>query len=193
MTPGARRRGRRIWSPAEEYGRLRPQARLADQGDPLGQQYIPYILPDGTHARGVDGKELKLALPDSDSGVTSATSRRARARSTSGAGRSARARSMATGPTETMPAAVRAGVTPKHQADRPRWRVELVRDHPEGRPPDRRPQRDHGDRGRRTARHPGRKGPIAFQHHGGVSSDGKYVGNPSLVQFRNVRIKNFLD
>ena len=30
---------------------------------------IPYILPDGTHARDIHGKELKLALPDSDSGV----------------------------------------------------------------------------------------------------------------------------
>ena len=31
-------------------------------------------------------------------------------------------------------------------------------------------------------------GPIAFQHHGGYR-DGKYLGKPSLVQFRNVRIK----
>ena len=30
---------------------------------------IPYILPDGTHAKDVNGKELKLALPDADSGV----------------------------------------------------------------------------------------------------------------------------
>ena len=30
---------------------------------------IPYVLPDGGHAKGIDGKELRLALPDSDSGV----------------------------------------------------------------------------------------------------------------------------
>ena len=30
---------------------------------------VPYILPDGTHARDVNGKELKFALPDSDSGI----------------------------------------------------------------------------------------------------------------------------
>src|SRR5688500_6351305 len=30
---------------------------------------VPYILPDGSHARDVNGKEMKLALPDSDSGV----------------------------------------------------------------------------------------------------------------------------
>ena len=28
-----------------------------------------YVLPDGSHARGSDGKVLKFALPDSDSGV----------------------------------------------------------------------------------------------------------------------------
>src|SRR5688572_31851791 len=26
---------------------------------------VPYILPDGSHARDVNGKEMKLALPDS--------------------------------------------------------------------------------------------------------------------------------
>jgi len=30
---------------------------------------VPYVLPDGTHARDVHGKELKFALPDSDSGI----------------------------------------------------------------------------------------------------------------------------
>src|SRR5687767_12026255 len=30
---------------------------------------VPYILPDGSHARDVTGKEMKMALPDSDSGV----------------------------------------------------------------------------------------------------------------------------
>ena len=30
---------------------------------------IPYILPDGTHARDIHGKEMRLALPDADSGV----------------------------------------------------------------------------------------------------------------------------
>ena len=36
---------------------------------PYINNYIPYVLPDGTHARGVDGKPLTLSLPDSDSGV----------------------------------------------------------------------------------------------------------------------------
>src|SRR5262245_31563240 len=30
---------------------------------------VPYILPDGTHARDIHGKEMKMMLPDSDSGI----------------------------------------------------------------------------------------------------------------------------
>ena len=30
---------------------------------------VPYILPDGTHARDIHGKPIKLAMPDSDSGI----------------------------------------------------------------------------------------------------------------------------
>ncbi len=148
---------------------------------------IPYILPDGTHARGVDGKELKLALPDSDSGVY--------------------LRDLKTGKSQVniwcwpigsgevygyrtdpeMSPTVRAGVTPKHQADKPvgEWNsfeITLV--------DDRLTVVLNGIKVIEDAQLPGipEKGPIAFQHHGGFK-DGKYFGNPSLVQFRNVRIK----
>jgi hypothetical protein len=30
---------------------------------------VPYILPDGTHARDFHGKEMRMSLPDSDSGI----------------------------------------------------------------------------------------------------------------------------
>ena len=36
---------------------------------PYTNRNVPYILPDGTHARDIHGKELKLALPDADSGI----------------------------------------------------------------------------------------------------------------------------
>ena len=32
------------------------------------------------------------------------------------------------------------------------------------------------------------RGPIALQHHGG-KRDGRWAGPPSLVQFRNIRVK----
>ena len=36
---------------------------------PYTNPNVPYILPDGTHARDIHGMELKLALPDADSGI----------------------------------------------------------------------------------------------------------------------------
>jgi hypothetical protein len=32
-------------------------------------------------------------------------------------------------------------------------------------------------------------GPIGLQHHGKVGKDGQYEGPPSLIQFRNLQIK----
>ena len=154
---------------------------------PWVNKFVPYILPDGTHARGIDGKELQLALPDSDSGIY--------------------LRDLATGKSQVniwcwpigsgevygyredpeMPPEVRAGVTPRHQADRPvgEWNTFVIT--------------LKGDRLTvvlndvtviENAQLPGipRSGPIAFQHHGDYR-EGKYVGNPSLVQFRNISIK----
>ena len=36
---------------------------------PFVNPNVRYILPDGTHARDITGQELKLSLPDSDSGI----------------------------------------------------------------------------------------------------------------------------
>src|SRR3954454_13637733 len=36
---------------------------------PFENPNIPYVLPDGTHARDIHGTPIKLKLPDSDSGV----------------------------------------------------------------------------------------------------------------------------
>jgi len=148
---------------------------------------IPYVLPDGTHAKGVDGKELKLALPDSDSGIFLRDTKTGRAQVNIwcwpiGSGEVYGYR---TDP--KMPASVRAGVTPKHQADKPvgEWNsfeITLKKD--------RLTVVLNGITVIEDAELPGipLKGPVAFQHHGGFK-DGKYVGNPSLVQFRNIRIK----
>ena len=147
---------------------------------------VPYVLPDGSHARGVDGKELKLTLPDSDSGVYL---RDMKGKSQVniwcwpiGSGEVYGYRM-----DKSLPAKVRAGVTPKTQADKPvgDWNafeitlrgekltvvlndITVIED----------------------AELPGipTTGPIALQHHGGFKN-GKYLGPPSLVQFRNIRIK----
>jgi hypothetical protein len=171
----------------KEYGNFELHVEWRIKATPWINPNIPYILPDGTHARGIDGKELKLALPDSDSGVFLRDLKTGKSQVNIwcwpiGSGEVYGYRT-----DEKMPASVRAGVTPRHQADKPvgEWNsfdITLK-----------------GDRLTvvlnditviENAELPGipLKGPIAFQHHGGFK-DGKYFGNPSLVQFRNVLIK----
>ncbi len=170
----------------EQFGNFVLQLEWRIKETPYTNPNIPYILPDGTHARGVDGKELKFALPDSDSGVY--------LRDPSGKSQvniwcwpigSGEVYGYRTDPAQ--PAAVRAGATPRTQADKPvgEWNAfEITL---------------KGDRLTvvlndkaviKDAELPGipARGTIQLQHHGGFK-DGKYLGPPSLVQFRNIRIK----
>jgi hypothetical protein len=153
---------------------------------PYENPNVPYILPDGTHARDIHGKEIKLKLPDSDSGVYV---RDMKGKSQIniwcwpiGSGEVYGYRM-----DKKMPAKVRAGVTPRTQADRPvgdwnEFEITLKGD--------RLTVVLNGTTVIEDAELPGipDKGPIALQHHGGFK-DGKYLGPPSLVQFRNIRIK----
>ncbi len=146
---------------------------------------IPYILPDGTHARDITGSEMRLALPDSDSGVFLRGAGKNQVNIWCwpiGSGEFYGYRTDA-----SMPAEVRAGVTPRHQADRPvgQWnRFEIT---------------TRGDRVTvvlngvkviEQAQLPGiaESGPIALQHHGAMR-DGQWTGPPSLVQFKNIFIQ----
>ena len=153
---------------------------------PYTNPNVPYVLPDGTHARGADGKELKLSLPDSDSGVY--------LRDMNGKSQvNIWCWPIGSGEVygyrmdKSQPASVRAGVTPKHQADRPvgEWNAfEITLK------ADRLTVALNGVTVIENAELPGlpSTGPIALQHHGSYR-DGKFTGPPSLVQFRNIRIK----
>ena len=57
-----------LWS-AAEYGDfvLRFEWRIKET--PYVNPNVPIIRVDGTHKKGADGKEIRLAVPDSDSGV----------------------------------------------------------------------------------------------------------------------------
>ncbi len=57
-----------LWS-EREYGDFVLQIDWRLKEAPFINKNVPYILPDGTHAKDIRGKELKLALPDADSGV----------------------------------------------------------------------------------------------------------------------------
>ena len=57
-----------LWT-QKEYARLRAAGRVADQGDAVRQPERADHPPDGTHKKGPDGKEIKLSVPDADSGI----------------------------------------------------------------------------------------------------------------------------
>src|SRR6185436_11842045 len=57
-----------LWS-EKEFGDFVLQVDWRIKETPYVNPNVPYILPDGTHARDTKGKEMHMALPDSDSGV----------------------------------------------------------------------------------------------------------------------------
>src|SRR5262249_50779551 len=88
-----------------------------------------------------------------------------------------------------MPDAVKAGVTPKKKADKPQGDWNTFEITMKG---DRLWVKLNGEEVITNAQLPGvpETGPIALQHHGGWAAQaGKWKGPPSLVQFRNISIK----
>ena len=144
-----------------------------------------YILPDGSHGKDTLGKEVRLALPDSDSGII-----------LRGAGKSqiniwcwpiGSGEMYGYRMDRNQPPEVRASATPRTHADKPvgEWnRYEITL---------------RGDRvtvllnGKKVidgAQMPGipAQGPVGLQHHGS-KRDGKWISPPALLQFRNIFIK----
>ena len=146
---------------------------------------VPYILPDGTHARDTRGKEMKMALPDSDSGVFLRGDGTFQVNIWCWPIGSGEMYGVRTNP-RTAPE-VRAAVTPRTQADKPvgEWNhfeitvrgktVKVVLNGKTVIP------------GATIPNLPD-SGPIALQHHGG-KKDGVWNSPPSLLQFKNIYIK----
>ena len=153
---------------------------------PFINKNVPYILPDGTHAKDIHGKELKLALPDADSGVYLRGDGLLPGQHLVLADRLGRNVQRPHGSQDF--ARVRAAVTPRTQADKPvgEWNhfeitvkgktVKVVL---------------NGNTVIAGATIPNLpdRGRLAFQHHGGKNKDGDWTGPPSLVQFKNIYIK----
>lgn len=173
-----------LWSTAE-FGDfiLRIDWRIKDT--PYTNPNVPYILPDGTHARDIRGKEMRLALPDSDSGVILRGNAKNQVNIWCWPIGSGEFYGYRMDP--NMPPAVKAAVTPKHQADKPvgQWNTYEIT--------------MKGDRVSvvlngvlviDNAQLPGiaAKGTLGLQHHGG-KSNGKWVSPPSLLQYKNIYIK----
>jgi hypothetical protein len=146
---------------------------------------VPIIRWDGTHKKDATGKEITIAVPDSDSGVFLRGSSKSQVNIwcwPTGSGEVYGYRMDA-----AMPPAVRAGVTPKANADKDIGQWNAFDITMKG---DRLTVVENGITVIENAQLPGvpAKGPIALQHHG-QKKDGVWTGPPSLVQFRNVAIK----
>ncbi len=140
---------------------------------------VPYILPDGTHARDIHGKEMRMSLPDSDSGIM-----------LRGAGKS---RSTWCGPPLGRDVRLSHGrqAAPRSCGSHTRTRRTTggggtVRDHREGRPRDRRAQRQDRHRERQMPGVPPRPYRSAAS---GSMRNGQWTSPPSLLQFRNILIR----
>ena len=173
-----------LWS-EREFGDFVLRADWRIKSTPYVNPSVPIIRFDGTHKKDASGKEIRIAVPDSDSGIYLRGSSKAQVNIWSwpiGSGEVYGYRTDA-----SMPAAVRAGVTPKRNADRDigEWntfeitmrgnRLTVVL---------------NGQEVLSQAELPGLapRGPIALQHHG-EKKNGAWAAPPSLVQFRNISIK----
>src|SRR3954469_19370817 len=105
-----------LWS-ERSYGDFTLHVDWRIKATPYVNPNVPIIKYDGTHKKDADGKEIRISVPDSDSGIL--------LRGTSKAQVNIWCWPIGSGEVygyrmdEKMPASVRAGVTPKHQADKP--------------------------------------------------------------------------
>jgi len=152
---------------------------------PYTNPNVRKILPDGSEEKGPDGKPLALAIPDSDSGIFLRGQGKYQVNIWCWPVGSGEMYGVRRDP--AMPAEVQAGVTPRVKADNPvgQWnRFEItVRGSTVG-------VVLNGQTVLPGVTIPGlpETGPIALQHHGG-QKNGAWVSPPSLLQFRNLFIR----
>lgn len=153
---------------------------------PFLNKNIPYILPDGTHAKDIHGKEMKLALPDADSGILLRGDVRFQINIWCwpiGSGEMYGVRmDPATSPE------LRAAVTPRHQADKPVGEWNHYEITVKGKTVKVALNGVTVIEGATLPDLPA-KGRVGLQHHGGKNSAGEWTGPPSVIQFRNIKIK----
>jgi 3-keto-disaccharide hydrolase len=172
-----------LWS-EKSYGDfiLRVDWRIKET--PYTNPNVPIIRYDGTHKKDANGREIRIPVPDSDSGIYLRGEGKSQVNIWNwpiGSGEVYGYRM-----DEKMPASVRAGVTPSKNADNNvgEWntfeitmrgsRLTVVL---------------NGQTVLNNAELPGipANGPIALQHHGSKKGD-VWTSPPSLVQFRNISI-----
>ena len=173
-----------LWS-EREFANFQLIADWRIKETPYTNPHVAQILADGTEAVDDQGNQVTLSLPDADSGIYLRGSSKYQVNIWCwpiGSGEMYGVRRDSGMPPET-----RKAVTPKKKADRPvgQWNrfditvidetVTVIL---------------NGETVISEAKIPGlpKRGPIALQHHGSMK-DGKWTSSPSLVQFRNITIK----
>jgi hypothetical protein len=162
---------------------LRADWRIKDT--PWVNPDVKIVLPSGLHKKGPDGKDVNIAVPDSDSGIYMRGVPDAQVNIWCwpvGSGEVYGYRN-----DESQPAEVRAGVVPKTLADNNVGEWNTFEITMKG---DRLTVVLNGKKVLDEAQLPGipDRGPIALQHHGD-KKDGEWTSPPALVQFKNIFIK----
>jgi hypothetical protein len=173
-----------LWT-EEEFGDfvLRVDWRIKET--PFVNPNVPIILPDGTYKLDENGDVIRMSVPDSDSGIYLRGMPKAQVNIWTWPVGSGEVWGYRTD--SDMPAEVVAGVTPRLHADNHIGEWNTFEITMKG---DRLTVELNGHLVIEDAQLPGvnSRGPIALQHHG-HKVDGEWASSPSLVQFRNIYIR----
>jgi len=174
-----------LWS-AREFGDFTLLVDWRIKETPYINPGVPIIKPDGTHKKDVNGDEIRISVPDSDSGVFLRGQGKSQVNIWCwpiGSGEVYGYRM-----DRSMPAEVRAAVTPELLADKDLGQWNTFEITMRG---DRLWVKLNGHEVITDAQLPGipSRGPIALQHHGGKDAQGQWRSPPALVQFRNIAIR----
>lgn len=147
---------------------------------------VPYVLPDGSYVKDENGKKITHPMPNADSGIYLRGESKYQLNIWCwpiGSGEVYGIRN-----NESYPLEVRTGVTPKLKADKPIGEWNTFHITMKG---DRLTVVLNGHTVIEDALLPEvpEKGRIALQHHGGKKADGEWSPASSLVQFRNIYIR----
>src|SRR5207244_12905920 len=148
---------------------------------------IMYTTTNADIAKGQDGKDETIEIEDADSGVYLRGSPKSQVNIWMWPIGSGEVYGYRTD--NKMPAEVRAGVTPKKNADRPRGEWNTFEITMKG---DRLWVKLNGEEVISNAQLPNvpPSGPLALQHHGSFNKKtGEWTSPPALVQYRNIYIK----
>ena len=173
-----------LWT-EKEYGDFTLRAEWRIKETPYTNPNVTIVMPDGSDKKDVNGKTIRIAVPDSDSGIYLRGESKAQVNIWGWPVGSGEVYGYRTD--QKQPASVRAGVTPKKLADKNigEWnafeitvkgnKLTVVL---------------NGERVIENAELPGlpARGKLALQHHGG-KKDGQWASPPALVQFRRIFIK----